>query len=194
MIDTKSTFNHLFISTTSVLSAVQKVRQIVEEDQRGIVQGSNNLINMLIGRDNVVTKQVMAIPVAQQIVVELIKLHNLVEDVDSVIERSVHHVEQIVNKPSNKWMYFYTTEQQGSQTGELKEIGGVEVTVTEQGKVKRGGKQLIVESLFKQYVLEADEPCDNACFVKIIMEHAGMSLAGARTYAYNCRKAHNMTK
>ena len=54
------------------------------------------------------------------------------------------------------------------------------------------GDVVVVHELFRKYVIESQTPCDNACFVQILIKEAGMSLAGARTYATNLRREHGM--
>ena len=65
----------------------------------------------------------------------------------------------------------------------------VKVEVKDNGQMKKGGKQIIALELYKKFVVDAEEgnKLSNSDFVKLLMKELGMSLAGSRTYAYNCK-------
>ena len=62
------------------------------------------------------------------------------------------------------------------------------VEVKADGKIKKGGKQILAAELYKKHVVETENPVDNQGFIKILMAELGMTKAGATTYAYNCKK------
>lgn len=63
------------------------------------------------------------------------------------------------------------------------------VEVKANGKIKRGGKQIMAAELFALHVTNAPVPLTNQQFIAVLMKDLGMSKAGAQTYAYNCRVA-----
>ncbi len=62
------------------------------------------------------------------------------------------------------------------------------VVVKENGKIKKGGKQVLAKDMYQKYVVV--EGMSNKDFVKRLMEELDMTQQGANTYAYNMKKAH----
>lgn len=65
-------------------------------------------------------------------------------------------------------------------------IEQVKVEIKENGKIKKGGKQLVAEQMYKTLVIEGQ--MSNVQFVQQLQDKLGMTLFGARTYAYNMKK------
>jgi hypothetical protein len=63
------------------------------------------------------------------------------------------------------------------------------VEVKADGKIKKGGKQVLAAELYALHVTNATTPMTNQEFIAVLMKELGMTKAGSTTYAYNCRKA-----
>lgn len=79
---------------------------------------------------------------------------------------------------------------------ELKSVGGsdTKVIVKSNGKIKKGGKQVLAAELYTKHVLEAKPAATNQEFIAILVKELGMTKSGATTYAYNCKKAQGEPK
>ncbi len=184
------TLERMGMPLTSVTKSVQAARETIEQSADRCAAAAK-LIGDLLSLTVKFEDEKTAVTVAQAVVEAAIKAEGEIGDEVELYEAAVRRAAGVINKPENKWMYFYVKDEDVAAAGETKTIEGTElkVAVKADGKIKRGGKQQIAEALFKKHVIDSTEPCDNACFVKILMKEAGMTLAGARTYAHNCRKA-----
>lgn len=192
MLNVTHAMERMELSMTSVTKAIQTVREICD-DSSDKCKAAAKIIQSLISKEVKFDNDDVARVTAQAVVEAIVKCNGEIDNEDELYAAACDRAHKHINKPENRWMYFY--EKEGTSAPlETKEIEGVDlkVEVKADGKIKRGGKQQIAEALFKKHVVDSTEPCDNACFVKILMKEAGMSLAGARTYAHNCRKAAGM--
>lgn len=64
----------------------------------------------------------------------------------------------------------------------------VKVKVKADGKIKKGGKQILAAELYKKHVVDATTPLTNQEFIALLMKELGMTKAGATTYRYNMAK------
>lgn len=192
MLNVAHTLERMDISLTSPLRAVQQVREIIGEDK---CKGAAKLIKGILSMDVEFDDDRVALSTAQAIVETIVKAGGEIGDEVELYAHALDRANTIIHKPANSWMYFYEKENtMGTVATTTKSVEGTNasVEIKADGKIKRGGKQVIADALFKKHVLDSETPCDNACFVKILMKEAGMSLPGARTYAHNCRKAAGM--
>lgn len=174
----------------SVTGAIQAVREIVGETDTCVK--ASKLIRSLLSLEVSFTDSDVARVTSLAIAEAIVKVEGVIADEAVLYAQAVERAEKHMNAPANRWMYVKPEAESGPV--ETKSIEGTElnVVIKADGRIKRGGKQQVAEALFKVHVLDSETPCDNACFVKILMKEAGMSLAGARTYAHNCRKANGM--
>jgi hypothetical protein len=121
----------------------------------------------------------------------VVKCEGVIADEAVLYAQAVERAEKHMKAPANRWMYVKAVDETNPVTTNIEEAG-VAVVIKNDGKIKRGGKAVIAEALFKKHVLESETPCDNKCFVEILMKHGQFTLAGARTYAHNLRKANGM--
>lgn len=194
MLNVTHAMERMEISTTSVTSAIQTVREICDASTDKC-KAAAKLIQSLLSIETKFDNEDVARVTAQAVVEAIIKAGGEIDNEAELYAAAVDRADKHINKPENRWMYFYHKDD-APNSNEQRAIEGTEVKVEikADGKIKRGGKQVIAEALFKKHVTDSTEPCDNACFVKILMKEAGMSLAGARTYAHNCRKAAGLVK
>ena len=187
------TLEHFGMPLTSVTKSVQSARELIEQSADRC-SAAAKLISDLLSLNVKFDDEKTAVTVAQAVVEAAVRAGGEIGDEAELYEAAVRRASGVINKPENKWMYFYVKDEDVAAT-ETKAIEGVDlkVAVKADGKIKRGGKQQIAEALFKKHVLESTEPCDNACFVKILVKHGQFTLAGARTYANNLRAQHGMT-
>ena len=177
------TLEELEINTKSPTQAVQQVRQHIEGSVDPI-----NAATVLIFNITDITVEFTDLPtalhVAQYVVYDAITLVSAVPQdvVDNAFKRTAILFEK---QPWAKPM----TSELAPQT-EVAVAAGVEtkVAIKSDGKIKKGGKQILAVELYKLHVVETETPVDNQGFIAILMKELGMTKAGATTYAYNCRK------
>ena len=194
MLQISHTLERMEVPMTSVAGAIQATREIITNGDN-VQKAAAKFIKSLLSIDVVFTDADAARITAFAVVEAVVKNNGEVRDENELYAAAVARAEKHLKNPANAWMYVKaeTTETASTETRAV-EGTTLSVAVKADGTVKRGGKQQIAAALFTKHVLESDTPCDNVCFVQILMKEAGMSLAGARTYAHNCRKAAGMTK
>lgn len=190
MLNVTHTCERMEIDLSSVTRAIQSVREIVGEVDAAAAAAKliKSILSLDVKFDDGDKARVTALAVAEA----LARCKGEVGDEAELYAAAVKRAQEHMDAPRNRWMY--TKAEDVDKPVETKAIEGTDlnVVIRADGKIKRGGKQQVADALFKKHVLESEIPCDNACFVKILMKEAGMSLAGARTYAHNCRKAAGM--
>lgn len=200
MLNVTHTMDKMEIPMT-VTGAVQAARKIVSGRDIGddatasdtaVCKNASKFIRSLLSLEVEFNDASVARVTAMAVAEAIAKVEGVIADEAVLFAQAVERAEKHMNAPANRWMYVKPEAEAGPV--ETKAIEGTElnVVIKADGRIKRGGKQLVAEALFKVHVLDSETPCDNACFVKILMKEAGMSLAGARTYAHNCRKANGM--
>lgn len=199
MIDIKPALQHLNIDCVSVIKAMQDVRAYAELDTpNNRLTRVNDLLQKVfgfsldgvqIGGHDVLHTYEHALTVAQAAFERAIKMNCTFDDADQLKVEAVNRASALIAKPSNSWM-FAQPESTQKQTSEVHTIGGVDVAVVvkSDGKIKKGGKEVIALELYRKHVLDATEPLSNKALVELFMKEMNMSKAGATTYAYNVRK------
>ena len=198
MINARPALDHLDISSTSVIHAVQQVREFVERDgPDSTVSHSIWLIDKLIGVElqpamfanrPVTNDRTYAMQTAQAVVELLLKSDCSVDDPGKLLEDAHKRVDAFVTKPSNKWLFAVAVKDEGAVT-EVAVAQGIEtkVAIKADGTIKKGGREILAAELWKKHVL-CDTPVDNQGFIKILMTQLGMTKSGATTYAWNMKK------
>lgn len=184
------TCERMCIDLSSVTRAIQSVREIVGEVDAAAAAAKliKSILSLDVKFDDGDKARVTALAVAEA----LARCKGEVGDEAELYAAAVKRAQEHMDAPRNRWMY--TKAEDVDKPVETKAIEGTDlnVVIRADGKIKRGGKADVAAALFKKHVLESATPCDNACFVKILMVHGEMSQAGARTYAHNLRKQHGM--
>ena len=191
MLNVAHTLERMEISLTSPLRAVQQVREILGDDK---MKNGAKLLKSILSMDVEFNDDCVALATCQAVVEALVKAEGDVGDEAELYAHALDRAIAHINNPEHSWMYFYEKDTPMAIATTTKAVEGTNasVEIKADGKIKRGGKQLIADALFKKHVLESETPCDNACFVKILMKEAGMSLPGARTYAHSLRAKNGM--
>lgn len=202
MINVSVGLKHFDFSTTSVNLAIQQVRLYIEDHGDPITHAAN-LLHVIFGFDEsvidhfegpVANPASRAIAVTQAMVEQAIKADCMVEDVNALLTASLERVEKYINKPGNSCM-FATAADQLSQSGEVQVVTekvDVKVEVREDGKIKKGGKQVLAAALYEKYVINVVDKPTNQWFKQLLIDELGMTSGGATTYAYNCDAQHKM--
>ena len=175
--------NEMEFNTESVVQMVQQIRTHIIKSADPITK-AKQLIFKITDIDVKIPDVETAVPLAQ--FVAKAALEEKVCDFPDIIERAFSYVSELFKK--HPW----STPKVASQTSGpvVAFVEGIEtkVEIKADGKIKKGGKQILAVELYKKHVVETENPVDNQGFIAILMKELGMTKAGATTYAYNCKK------
>lgn len=186
MISAKSTLAHMPIRYDTVVGAVQDVGAMVRESADPISEATR-IVALITGVTERFTDVNVALAVAQNVVQVAIK--NDTFDPQQAIDEGKSIDARL--RASQPWLFAVSSKV--DTPSETVHVGTAEVAVAvnAQGKIKKGGKEVLAVELYRVHVMEAATPVPNSEFIQILMKELGMSKAGATTYAWNCRKKFN---
>jgi hypothetical protein len=188
MINAKALLRALHINQDSPTRAIQEVRTKVEESLTPINE-ANGIIYDITGVQKSYKDVRYAMHIAQAVVIAAITHESF--DPDEIIYAAEDAEEKL--RKDQPWMFVESGHYNVSTAGKSEQVAfvqglDVKVAVSESGKIKKGGKQVLTEALYKKYMLEADVPLTNVEFVAMLVKDAGMTKGGANTYAGNLKK------
>ena len=170
-------------------SAIPAVRALVELSPTPLATAAK-LVDDLIGIQCTFDDPRRARLTVCAIVDNAIKSGGEVVDPISFYETAAVRVETYLNDPKNSWM-FVEVDLDKDETMSIPPDGlTTQVVRKANGKIKKGGKQLLADALYHQHVLESTVPITNQDFIKILMKELDMSKPGATTYVYDLKKKH----
>jgi hypothetical protein len=186
-INAKNVLNHFGIDNSCVARAVQDTRARIEGSNRPRDE-AHELIFQITGIKKHYPDETTAIHVAQCVVESVVKV-DLFEPEDVIKtaeERSAALVKMmpwLIARPE-------VTRVVNSEVKTVIEGIDVKVEVKADGTMKKGGKQILAQELYRVNVHEAEEgkKLDNQGFIALLMKELGMTKAGATTYNYNMKK------
>lgn len=177
--NTEQVLTRLDIDHTSRAMAVQKVRQLIEGSTQPLA-AARVLFGNLAAPDAEFkfTDPNEARLTVAFLVDDAIKLGEQYDPNDA-LKRAAEWI--INHRANNPWAFW---KPEGTVETTTEERAGVQVEVKTDGKIKKGGKQIMAQALYS-----ANPTLDNAALIKLFQKELDMSEAGARTYVYNLRKA-----
>lgn len=189
MLNTKAVFERLNLGTSG-LDAIQVVRKEIDQAADPLAK-SNELINTIVGVDRKYGNLIFARMVAMAVADNAFKANHEIGDVEEFLNQAEARINALMADPNNRFMFVEAeSDRRNVEPTEMKSIEGVEmkVAVKANGKIKKGGKEILAHELYKKHVLEAATAATNQEFIAVLMKQLQMSKAGATTYAYNCKK------
>jgi len=195
MLNVSHVLKHLNISQTSVAMATSEVGQLVRnsavpmETARMFV---NDVLSLPVIFDEpiyagLVCKHIIKFVVDNECVIDI-------DSVDEILENAQVYATEYCNNPANSYMWAELDETINSDAGHKQVATGIEtkVAVKSDGKIKKGGKQILAAEMYKKFVIDAEIPLINQEFIALLMKELDMTKAGATTYSYNCKKANKV--
>lgn len=169
--------------TSSPVRTIQQVRERINNAASPIGE-AQYIVNDLIGLNVEFADLATALHVAQYVVYDAMTLDSIVAQdvVDNAFKRTAKLFE---NQPWAKPVAQCDTQQET-----IAVVSGIEtkVAVKANGKIKKGGKQVLAVELYKMHVVNTPKPLTNQEFIAMLMKELDMTKPGATTYAYNCKK------
>lgn len=185
MINTEHVFQRLDLGS-SRLTAVQKIREAVV-NATSPKSKAIAIIKDILGIERQYSSVEKARLVAMAVGEEAFKANHSIGDVDEFIAMCEKRIDAFMSDPNNA--FHFAKPQDAEVTTETVVEGiDVKVAVKADGKIKKGGKEILALELYKKHVLEAQKALTNQEFIAILMRDLNMSKAGATTYAWNVDK------
>lgn len=191
MLNTSAAIAQFTDAGDSIAQIVQAIREKIESSVRPLTTACAIIEDIIGVVPYNITDAREARVMAQRLAVRCHELKHNVVDVHGVAEEAFNYAKQYVADPKKQWMWVTDdTTQDSTQPAKSTAIEGVtvQVAVNADGKIKKGGKQVLVLELYKTHVLEAENPLSNQGFIQVVMKELQMSKAGATTYAWTARK------
>ena len=191
MLDTTHVFDRLGIHSSSVIIGCQDVGNMVRDSLMPLTTASK-LFNDFLSLDVRFDDEIYARIACKRMIKGLIDNKCVIEDSQLILKEVEEYTKEFCDDPNNS--YLWSKPENVSTVASSTQVQVVEgldtkVAVHADGSIKKGGKQVLAQELYAKYVVEATVPLTNVEFIALLMKELGMSLAGSRTYAYNCKKA-----
>lgn len=189
MIDATHAFDTIGAPNNSIQSVVEAIRVQCSEARDPLLRAAG-MIEDMVGVVPEIKDARHGRVMAQRIAVMIDAQDHKLTDIGVMIEDADKYATTYLNDPSRAWMW--ASEPTAEEVAAVStNIEGVTVQVAvnaDTGKIKKGGKQILVLELYKKHVLEATPPLSNQEFIQVVMRDLQMSKAGATTYAWNAKK------
>jgi hypothetical protein len=187
MIDAKPYLTAIGFTTSSMLRAVQEVRQKIDSgDETG-----ESIIAEVLGISRSYDDRMYAMHVAQYVVEKCISNDKI--DPEQLIKMAEEHISFLRARPDFAWAFKSQQQKQEAtlQQGEAQTtIAGQQVVVKSDGKIKKGGKAVIAVAILDRYlddIIAKQLPYKPAEMKKLLQDECQMTQAGASTYEFNMR-------
>lgn len=187
MINAKPVLAHMGLTVTSPSRIVEEIRDVIESASSPLKK-ANQIITDLTEIKAAYTDLVLARHVAQY-VAQIAVAHESFDAEETIMVAEAHSAKLIGQMP---WAFVKedngTMFNHNERNEAVVEGIDVKVAVKSDGKIKKGGKQVLAAELYKKHVVDATTPATNQEFIAILMKELGMTKAGATTYRYNMAK------
>lgn len=190
MINVSHALEHFDIDTKSVPRAVEGVRIFIGDD----VRKASKLLKDIIGVDVKFDDTARACKTLQSLIGDIVKHNCQFDDGVMLLNDAKAYADVFVSNPHNTWM-FAEKEPDITASKEIETTAVVEgietkVAIHASGKIKKGGKQILADALYKKYVIEASTPMEVKTFKKLLVKEVQLTTSGANTYYNNLKKKH----
>jgi len=113
-----------------------------------------------------------------------------IDDIQSIVDQAVEYANDFCADQANSYLWSQPDSDVSAPQTTIQVVEGIDmkVAVRDDGKIKKGGKQLLAAELYNKFVKMTTEPLSNKLFVQLLIDKLDMTKPGATTYAYNLRK------
>ena len=181
------------ISTRSTVQMCSELGQFIRNSPIP-ERAASSLVREMLGLNATFNDPVYAGVAVKALAVELFSVNFVVDEPKEFLESAIDYATQFKNDP--QWSFLWAQPEDDEMSSKVDDskvqvVEGldVKVAVKANGKIKKGGKQILALELYKKHVVDATSPLNNQQFISLIMKELDMTKAGATTYAYNCGKA-----
>jgi len=178
MLNVQTVLDRLKIDSTSLVGAIQDISTLIESSDNPISTARSIITNVADIEFNT-NDPIEARMIAQRLVQDALLLGEKYDPTMSLERAAKKIAEQRVTNP---WFFFKNQGTTVVSTTETRE--GVNVEIKTDGKIKKGGKQVMAAALYEKH-----KALSNQEIITIFMKELDMSKPGATTYLYNAKKA-----
>ena len=182
----KDYLDNLKVRTFSCAGMITDVGILMEESGNSTVW-CKRFIDRFLGMEVEFDDDIEARIFTKSILVNWYK--NNFEYSDSVLDVATEYTKDFLNNPF--WSFLRSMPEVISDIPN-KVIANINVVVNANGKIKKGGKQIIAQELFEQHILNQTEPMSNKDFKDLLIKELDMTKLGANTYLNGLRTKHGM--
>lgn len=180
MLNVAHVCERLNINARSNIAAIQDVRQLIEGAANPIAAARSIISNFVAdGTDVELKDEIEARMIAQHLVNNAILLGDKYDPLQTLKQAAERIARQRIENP---WFFYKKTFSTVETVTETRHDVAVEVKAD--GKIKKGGKQVLAQALYEKH-----KGKDNKAIIEIFMRELDMSKPGATTYFYNAKKA-----
>ena len=176
--NTEQVLTRLKIDHTCRLTAVQQVRELIEGAADPLATAKGIFLNLTADADFTFTDPNEARMTVAYLVENAITLGEQYDPVDA-LKRAAERIAK--NREENPWFF---SKPEATVATETQQRAGVSVEIKQDGKLKKGSKQILAAALYEKH-----SALTNKDLIRLFEKELDMSEAGARTYVYNLRKA-----
>lgn len=189
MLDVSHVLDRLQIRRNSALQGCQDVGNLIR-DAANPCQEARLVFSMVLSKSVIFNDDVHARVAAKAMIREVISAGCVIDDAQLFVDEALEYADQFCEDP--KWSFLWARPESETaikveQTVQVVDDIDIKVAVKADGKIKKGGKQVLAFEMYKQHVVEAEVPLTNQQFIALIMDKLDMTKPGATTYAYNAK-------
>ena len=178
MINVKQLLENLNINTSSRSAAVAGVREYIElatEDNR--LEAATMFFYDIFGMRPTLTDVATARLAAQYAVDQISQTNYEFGNAPKVLEDAVAKAELYKTNPNNAWQFATSASESSFKTD------------SDVPKAPKKNKNSIATALYLTHIKNAATPMTNGEFVDLLVKELDTTKSGARTFAYNAKKA-----
>ena len=188
--DITNIVDKLNIRRSSIVHAVNDVADRVRNATNPCSEASY-LFKLFVDKNIKFDDAVFARTATKSLMKEAYSANFIIDDAQLFVDEAMEYAGKFCADP--QWSFLWSQPDSDNaikpivETVQVVDNIDIKVAVKADGKIKKGGKQLLAVEMYKQSVVDAEVPLSNQEFIALIMEKLDMSKAGATTYAYNCK-------
>lgn len=186
------------IGTNSVVRLCSEVGQYIRNSNVPELTATQ-LVSELVGKPVRFQDPIYAGIFVKALAGELHSVGYVMDDADAFIESATDYTKNFCNDPKWSFLWAQPDSDDKPRVDESVKVQvsteiDVKVAVRADGSIKKGGKSVLADELFRTKVLEASEPLTSQQFIQLLVSEVKLTPAGASTYRYNLWKKHGMLK
>lgn len=178
------TLTQMDFDTTCITRMMQQIRDTITNASNPAHQ-AQRIVHGITAINVKLPDIETAVPFTQYVAKLAIEEPDELKDHQPLIDRAFARVSELFKE--HPWAAPRFESQTAGPVANIEGVG-VKVEVKADGKIKKGGKQILAAALYKKHVTDAETPVDNQGFIKILMTELQMTKSGATTYRYNLAK------
>lgn len=191
MLNVTHVLEHIGIDMRSVSRAIQDASSIVRESPNPL-HAARKMFQDVLSVEERFEDEVYARVCCAKMIELVVRANGEVADELVMVASARSYAKQFCDDPKHSYLWARSETPTTVATTSIQVVNGIDVKVAVKadGKIKKGGKQILALELYKKKVLEATAPLNNQQFIALLMKELDMSKAGATTYSFNLKRDH----